>query len=63
MKTIEKTPTRSTVELSTLELLILNNALNEICNGVDISAFETRLGASRAEVTELLREIGTCIDD
>ena len=27
------------------ELLILNSALNEICNGISVPEFETRIGA------------------
>lgn len=38
---------------------MLNNALNEVCNGVNISeaAFGTRLGATRSEMRGLLKEI------
>ena len=28
------------------ELTVLNNALNEICNGIHIAEFETRVGAT-----------------
>jgi len=50
------------VSLSRDELLVLNAALNEICNGVDIFEFETRIGAGREFVTSLLQEIGSAID-
>ncbi|HBK4844300.1 hypothetical protein L3070_18450 [Enterobacter cloacae complex sp. ECL405] len=36
------------------ELLILNSALNEICNGISVPEFETRIGASKEEVCTLL---------
>ena len=41
------------------ELLMLNNALNEICNGVHIheEAFQTRLGFERNELRSLLAQI------
>ncbi len=42
-----------------VDLLLIKNALNEVCNGVDIEDFEfqTRLGASREDARELLRRI------
>jgi hypothetical protein len=40
------------------ELLIINNALNEICHGIDLPAFDTRIGAGRAEVQRLLAAVG-----
>jgi hypothetical protein len=53
------------VKLSAIDLLLLNNALNEVLNGVwiDEQEFETRLGASHAEAKRLLRRIGRLIDN
>jgi hypothetical protein len=45
------------VALSKEELLILNNALNEVCNALDIREFQTRMGANREEVLALLRQV------
>jgi hypothetical protein len=44
------------LRLTGAELLWLNNALNEVCNGVDIddAEFATRLGGSREELRRLL---------
>ena len=44
------------IRLSEYELALINNALNEVCNGVDIAEFEfqTRLGAMREEARNLL---------
>jgi hypothetical protein len=41
------------------EAIMLNNALNEVCNGVHISdaAFSTRLGWPRLELQKLLDQI------
>jgi hypothetical protein len=41
------------------ELVVLNNALNEICNGVsfDDDEFQTRIGYSRAMAQNLLKKI------
>ena len=38
------------------ELLMLNNALNEVCNGVNIheKAFQTRLAFERSDLRALL---------
>jgi len=47
------------VMLSGDELAMINNALNEICNAVDIGdgEFQTRLGFKRSELDALLVEI------
>lgn len=47
------------VELTLDELQLLNNALNEVCNGVDFNdaEFHTRLGAPRQEAQKLLQRI------
>ncbi len=49
-----------TIRLDRSELGIVNNVLNEVANGVDISEseFKTRLGESRSDVRQLLTEIG-----
>jgi hypothetical protein len=52
---------RAVLELSHDELLIMNNALNEVCNGLDLPEFATRIGAQRDEARWLLREIGDAI--
>lgn len=44
------------------ELLVLNSALNEICNGISVSEFETRIGATRDDVAPLLMKIGHVLD-
>lgn len=47
------------VVLSGDELAMINNALNEVCNGVDVGdgEFQTRLGYDRAELDRLLGEV------
>ena len=51
------------VRLSKHELSLINNALNELCNGVDIedAEFAIRLGAEREEMLNLLKNIGSLI--
>ena len=49
--------------LSETELLLVNNALNEICNGIDIDddEFCTRFGANRSTARALLKRVGQLI--
>ena len=51
------------IALSSDELVIVKQALNEITNGVrwDDSEFETRVGYTRAEVRELLAKISAAL--
>ena len=44
------------------ELVVLNNALNEVCNGIDVEEFATRLGATRDEVELMLQRVGAALD-
>ena len=51
--------------LSETDLVLLNNALNEILNGPDAIAeweFQTRTGAERSEAVRLLRRNSDTID-
>jgi hypothetical protein len=59
MIVLERTETTADVRLTTDELTMLNNALNEICNGVHIEdpAFRTRLGWTREELRVLLKDV------
>lgn len=57
MKVHEVTAEHATVDLSAEDVRMLNNALNEVCNGIDFAEFEVRLGFSRSEVTEALGEL------
>ena len=52
------------LNISRSELVLINNALNEVCNGVDISdsEFQTRLGMSRDDARGLLRIIGGALN-
>ena len=51
-----------TAQFTADELLIINNALNEICNGIDVDEFGTRIGASTDEVRSLLTSVGSLIE-
>lgn len=63
MEVISTTAERSQVQMDRDELLIVNAALNEICNGIAVSEFETRIGADRSRVAALLGEVGALLDE
>ncbi len=46
-----------TLSLTLEELCIINNALNEVCHGIDVPEFSTRMGASLTEVQALLDKV------
>jgi len=52
----------ASVFLTVDELLIISNALNEVCNGLEIPEFATRLGAGQDEALRLLKSIGGLYD-
>jgi hypothetical protein len=46
------------VELTKDELYIINNALNEVCNGIDLEGeFDTRMGCTVEEAQAVLAKI------
>jgi hypothetical protein len=46
------------VEFTTDELQIINNALNEVCNGIHLEdEFDTRMGCSVEDARNLLERI------
>ena len=49
------------IEFSLDEPRTLNNALNEVCNCLDIREFATRMGVERDDARWLLREVGDAI--
>lgn len=61
MIVLEATNEGAVVRLSNDELLMLNAALNEVCNGVrelgDDGELQTRTGYHRSELRQLLAEI------
>jgi hypothetical protein len=62
MEIIDIAAERSQVQIGRDEHLIVNAALNEVCNGVAVFEFETRIGADRARVAALLKEVGALLD-
>ncbi len=62
MDIINTASDRSEVEIGRDELLIVNAALNEVCNGIAAFEFNTRIGADRARVAALLKDVGALLD-
>ena len=62
MNLLSVTKNNADINITESELLILNAALNEICNGLDIFEFETRIGSEKREVAVLLSKIGNILD-
>ena len=54
---------RILLQLTRDEAIVLNNALNEVCNGVHLSdaEFSTRLGVERSAALELLAQLAATI--
>lgn len=51
------------IDFSADELFLINNALNEVCNGVHIEdwEFQTRLGVPREEALKLLTKVSKAL--
>ena len=45
------------IQISIDELITIHQTLNEVCNGIDLFEFQTRIGVSREEVLHLMKEI------
>lgn len=56
MKTREISQERALVEIDRQECAVITQALNEVCNGLHIEEFATRMGAEREYVRKLLKE-------
>ena len=52
------------VELSRDELITINNALNEVCNGIHLEGeFSTRIGCSLEEARALLAKFNRLVSN
>jgi hypothetical protein len=61
---VESQPNAALVELTTSELVLLSNALNEVLHGpasIEDPEFHTRTGATRDEGMTLVRALGRAI--
>jgi len=62
MKLKELNASGAWVFLTEDELLMVSNALNEVCNGLDVPEFATRMGGEREEALSLLKNISSLYD-
>ncbi|GAA3472098.1 hypothetical protein [Nonomuraea roseola] len=64
MEIIRATSDVITANLGPDDALAINNALNEICNGVHLDEwdFQTRMGVDREQARKVLHAIGAAID-
>ena len=63
MEVLRREPQGAEIRLSRRELAIINNALNEICHGIDLPEFATRIGAEPAAARRLLAEFSALLSD
>lgn len=63
MKCLKKDKDKADLSFSMDELLIINAALNEVCNGIDVFEFDTRIGFSKEQVSLFLEAINKLIDE
>lgn len=56
MRVINVDETGSTIHLSRDDARLVSNALNEVCNALEVREFSTRMGADLAEVRALLKQ-------
>ncbi len=61
MELLENSLTSADIRLSIDELLTIHQSLNEVCNGIDLFEFQTRIGVSREEVLHLMKIISQII--
>lgn len=50
------------VSMTPDEVLIICNALNEVCNALDIREFAIRMGAERAEALDVMKDFSALYD-
>jgi len=54
MTAIQADKDKITIEFAKDELGVLCNALNEVCNGIDVREFDTRIGIKVEEARAML---------
>lgn len=50
-------PGRHSIHLTDTELRILCNCINEACNGISLPEFQTRIGAEKKDVEDMLDKL------
>jgi hypothetical protein len=62
MKLVVRQGDNFRIDFTADELGIIQAALNEVCNGIEVREFETRLGATLDEVRTLLSSVNSSWD-
>ena len=62
MDVIDVMGSTAEVRVTLIELAIINNALSEALNGLDLEEFATRMAGSKEEAQNLLSEVQVLID-
>jgi hypothetical protein len=57
MKEIKFCHEKSTLEISKEELVIMCNALNEVCNGFNVLDFEMKIGTTEENALKFLKSL------
>ncbi|QJX01831.1 hypothetical protein HML84_04895 [Alcanivorax sp. IO_7] len=63
IKVIDNDGAKLTCEISHEEILIIMAGMREICCGVDIHAFDARIGYSKERVGVLVRQLRSILDE
>lgn len=63
MQVISTDTNGANVLLTVQDLLTISNALNEVCNGLDMQEFSTRMGVGLDEALCLLKQVGTLYNE
>lgn len=61
MKVLQTRADGVALDLTVEEARILSNALNEICNGIEVEEFKLRIGADLEKAEELLDQFSAAL--
>ncbi|MBA3721682.1 MAG: hypothetical protein H0W88_04705 [Parachlamydiaceae bacterium] len=59
MNAIQINKNKIILEVTKDELGVLSNALNEVCNGIEIWEFDTRMGIKIEEARDMLKKLNS----
>ena len=62
MKLLKNNSNSAEVQLSIDDLITIHQSLNEVCNGIHLFEFQTRIGVSKEEVSHLMTTISQIIN-
>lgn len=62
MKLLKNSSSSVDIRMSIDELITIYQSLNEVCNGIDLFEFQTRIGVPREEVSALMKILSKAIN-